>query len=411
MRRARRGGGKHPRLRARPMASPGDQAEVAVGLRWTSPTSSSRGGSRSPPQGVPGELRWPLPREAATLALQSPSSLTLAAQKGMAIANVLQSVTTAEMQRAQALARPAVVGHAAAAGPPWRGTGPAPAQDRLAEHRSRRDAIGVKAQECRMEERELKSELEAERRGCQELALALRKAVPVAKHDQIVQQLSHGYRQLCQIQEDKLFAEQRAKAQAQTQLLVELESQVCDREREAILSKQSAQKLVTVKLLTTLENRRCNFLQKQMDEQSMIFPWLREKQAQLEEYKLLSTVYQDELRAATETVESLRCESQVWERRILEEVKEEAARRAPPGLAGGVSLREHVCPEEADRCPVAGCCCNGGHGARGAARGGATTPCGARVADPLLFHGEPGGAGGASPPVRDGEPRVPAPPA
>merc|ERR1740123_2584587 len=59
----------------------------------------------------------------------------------------------------------------------------------------------------------------------------------------------------------------------------------------------------------------------------MIFPWLREKQAQLEEYKLLSTVYQDELRAATETVESLRCESQVWERRILEEVKEEAARR------------------------------------------------------------------------------------
>merc|ERR1740129_901807 len=333
MRRARRGGGKHPRLRARPMASLGDQAEVAVGLRWTSPTSSSRGGSRSPPQGVPGELRWPLPREAATLALQSPSSLTLAAQKGMAIANVLQSETTAETQRAQALARPAVVGHAAAAGPPWRGLGPAPAQDRLAEHRSRRDAIGVKAQE----------------RGW-----------PVFERG--VSGLITPYYAFFDIGS---FTEEACREWFDM-------SEICTASRQLPLTPLEFTAVLETKTFTSGADR--DVVRKKY-EQTFI-------EAQLEEYKLLSTVYQDELRAATETVESLRCESQVWERRIL---------------------------EEADRCPVAGCCCNGGRGARGAARGGATTPCGARVADPLLFHGEPGGAGGASPPVRDGEPRVLAP--
>jgi len=216
----------------------------------------------------------------------------------------------------------------------------------LAESKAREDALQSSIKEAEAERQELKAELEKQGLERARLVQGLTKVVSSTNHDHLVSQLSYGYRQLQVLQEERLTAQERQRCQAYGQQLVELEAEVYDRGRELVLARQSAQELQTIRVLASLEQKRCSFLERQLDDQAKVWPWLREKQAQLEEYRQLATIYHEELRSASEIVEVLQAESQSWEDRLKEAATAEMAKteegRDAPVAAADPTLAESV---------------------------------------------------------------------
>lgn len=210
----------------------------------------------------------------------------------------------------------------------------------LDESCKRESAVERRLKEAHAERQELLSELAKQREERERMVQGLTKAIPSSSHEKLVQQLSYGYRQLETLQQDRLTAQERQRCQAYGQQLVDLEAEVYDRGRELVLARQSAQDLQTIRFLSNLEQKRCSFLERQLDEQAKVYPWLRERQAQMEEYRQLGSIYHDELQAASEIVEALRAESQAWEQRVKEESAASSSRDSPPdGTAAAKEFR------------------------------------------------------------------------
>lgn len=179
--------------------------------------------------------------------------------------------------------------------------------------------IESRVQACQAEARKLRTEIDEQRIESNRLAHRISEGIPIPSHNQIAQQLSHGYQQMRVVQEARLVAQEQQLRQACGQMLVDLESEICDRERDLALARKNAQDLESMRRLESVEQRRCAFMQRALDEQNNVWPWLRQKQEELDEYRQVASIYQDELSTANELADVLRAENHAWEGRLTSE--------------------------------------------------------------------------------------------
>merc|ERR1719262_2170190 len=89
----------------------------------------------------------------------------------------------------------------------------------------RQRLVESKIQACQAEARRLRTEIDEQRIESGRLNARLTEGVPIASHNQIAQQLSHGYQQMRVVQEARLVAQEQQVRQACGQMLIDLESE------------------------------------------------------------------------------------------------------------------------------------------------------------------------------------------
>jgi len=187
------------------------------------------------------------------------------------------------------------------------------------EWRQLHASIGRGVEACQARQRELASGRDLQQSRTERLFYDFRQIATTSDGDEAVQELSRSYCQLRVAQEEHVLIHQQELCQAYGLELGELEGEVHERQRALLSHSQDGQDLDKLRELAELEKRRREFLERQVVEQSRVWPWLVEQQAQLEEYQHLSSIYSEELAAASETVDALKAESEVWRQRVFEE--------------------------------------------------------------------------------------------
>jgi len=168
-----------------------------------------------------------------------------------------------------------------------------------------------------MEQQELHAVVAGQRRRNEQLAHDFTRLASC--NDSVAQELRHRYQQLCVVQDDKLAAIQQQQCQAYGLCLADLEAHVCEKQRELLLRGPGARDPDVAVRLLDLERRQGAFLRGRVEEQSRMWPWLAEQQAQFEAYRQLAEIYGDELQAAAEIVGALQAETSAWEQRVSQE--------------------------------------------------------------------------------------------